>query len=137
QPRPASRQPIVDRAMRGSGRGRSRACGEGVGVVDASRMRAMDSLSQLLLGASVAAAVVPAGHRLAAMLVGAALGTLPDLFSCPIALFTVDPVARTTLHRGFGHSLFVRPLVAWAICAFFRHRGGPAPQAARGWFWAI
>ena len=103
----------------------------------APRMRDMDSLSQLLLGASVAAAVVPAAHRRAAMLAGAALGTLPDLDSFPIALFTDDPVALMTLHRGFSHSLFVLPLLGWAIWAFFRRRGGRVAQAPRGWFWAI
>ena len=97
----------------------------------------MDSLSQLLLGAAVAGAVVPATHRRAAMLAGAALGTLPDLDSFPIALFTDDPVALMTLHRGFSHSLFVLPLLAWAIWAFFRRRGGRVAQAPRGWFWAI
>ena len=97
----------------------------------------MDSLSQLLLGAAVAGAVVPAAHRRAAMLAGAALGTLPDLDSFPIALFTDDPVALMTLHRGFSHSLFVLPLLGWAIWAFLRRRGGRVAQAPRGWFWAI
>src|SRR5690606_41687299 len=119
--------------MRGSGRGRSRACGEGVGVVDASRMRAMDSLSQLLLGASVAAAAVPAGHRRAAMLAGAALGTLPDLDSFPIALLTDDPVALMTLHRGASHSLFVLPLLGWATWALFRRRGGRGAAGPGPW----
>src|SRR5690606_21371334 len=100
-------------------------------------MRAMDSLSQLLLGASVAAAVVPAGHRRAAMLAGAALGTLPDLDSLPIALFTDDPVALMTLHRGFSHSLFVLPVLGWLLWAFFRGRGGRVAEAPRRWFWAI
>ena len=100
-------------------------------------MPAMDSLSQLLLGAAVAGAAVPAGHRRAAMLAGAALGTLPDLDSFPIALFTDDPVALMTLHRGFSHSLFVLPLLAWGIWALFRRRGGRVAQAPRGWFWAI
>ncbi|MGY1408597.1 metal-dependent hydrolase [Luteimonas sp. A611] len=97
----------------------------------------MDSLSQLLLGAAVAAAVVPAGHRRAAMLAGAALGTLPDLDSFPIALFTDDPVALMTLHRGFSHSLFVLPLLGWAIWALFRRRDGRVAQAPLAWFWAI
>ncbi|MGJ4804018.1 metal-dependent hydrolase [Luteimonas sp. SDU82] len=97
----------------------------------------MDSLSQLLLGAAVAGAAVPAAHRRAAMLAGAALGTLPDLDSFPIALFTDDPVALMTLHRGASHSLFVLPLLGWAIWAFFRRRGGRVAQAPRGWFWAI
>lgn len=97
----------------------------------------MDSVTQILLGASVAAAVVPAHHRRAAMLAGAALGTLPDLDSLPIALFTDDPVALMTLHRGFSHSLFVLPLAAWALWAFFRRRGRRVAEAPARWFWAI
>jgi inner membrane protein len=97
----------------------------------------MDSVTQILLGASVAAAVVPAHHRRAALLAGAALGTLPDLDSLPIALFTDDPVALMTLHRGFSHSLFVLPLVAWAVWAFFRSRGRRVAEAPVHWFWAI
>jgi len=97
----------------------------------------MDSLTQIVLGAAVAGAVVPAAHRRAAMLAGAALGTLPDLDSFPIRLFTDDPVALMTLHRSFSHSLLVLPLLGWAIWAFFRRRGGRVAQAPRRWFWAI
>ncbi|MCD9032683.1 metal-dependent hydrolase [Luteimonas sp. Y-2-2-4F] len=97
----------------------------------------MDSLTQILLGASVAAAVVPARHRRAAMAAGAALGTLPDLDSFPLMLLTDDPVALMTLHRGLTHSLLVLPLVAWAIWAWFRRRGGRVAEAPRRWFWAI
>jgi inner membrane protein len=97
----------------------------------------MDSLSQILLGAAVAGAVVPAGHRRAAMLAGAVLGTLPDLDSLPVAMVTDDPVALMTLHRSASHSLLVLPLVAWAIWAFFRRRGGRVAQAPGPWLWAI
>ncbi|TWT21130.1 metal-dependent hydrolase [Luteimonas marina] len=97
----------------------------------------MDSITQILLGASVAGAVVPPAHRRAAMLAGAALGTLPDLDSFPIRLFTDDPVALMTLHRGFSHSLFVLPLLAWAIWAFYRSRGRRVAESPRRWFWAI
>ena len=97
----------------------------------------MDSLTQVLLGASVAAAVAPAGHRRAAMAAGAALGTLPDLDTLPLLLLTDDPVALMTLHRGASHSLLVLPFVAWAIWWFFRRRGGRVAEAPRRWFWAI
>ena len=97
----------------------------------------MDSLTQILLGASVAAAVVPARHRRAAMGAGAVLGTLPDLDSLPLWLLTDDPVAQMTLHRGLTHSLFVLPLVAWALWAWFRRRGGRVSEAPRAWFWAF
>jgi inner membrane protein len=100
-------------------------------------IRSMDSLTQIVLGASVAAAVVPAHHRRAALLAGAVLGTLPDLDSFPIALLTDDPVALMTMHRGLSHSLLVLPLVGWLIWAFFRRRGGRVSEAPWPWFWAI
>ena len=97
----------------------------------------MDSLSQILLGGAIAAACAPPRHRRAALLAGAALGTLPDLDAIPIALLTDDPVARMTWHRSASHSLFVLPVVAWAIWAFFRKRGGRVAESPRRWWWAI
>ena len=97
----------------------------------------MDSLSQMVLGGALAAAIVPAAHRRAALLAGAALGTLPDLDGLVISRFTSDPVQLMTLHRGASHSLFVLPLVAWFIWWLFRRRGGRVAQAPRRWFWAM
>ena len=97
----------------------------------------MDSLTQIVLGGALAAAIAPPGHRRAALLAGAALGTLPDLDSLPIALLTDDPVALMTLHRGASHSLFVLPLLGWLIWAFFRRRGGRVAASPKRWFWAI
>src|SRR3546814_3141331 len=74
---------------------------------------------------------LPPGHRRAALLAGAALGTLPDLDSLPIALLTDDPVALMTLHRGASHSLFVLPLAGWLVWAFFRRRGGRVAESPR------
>jgi len=97
----------------------------------------MDSFTQIVLGAAVAAAVAPPQHRRAALLAGAALGTLPDLDVLPINLITDDPVARMTWHRSWSHSLLVLPLVAWAIWAWFRSRGGRVAQSPTRWFWAM
>ena len=97
----------------------------------------MDSLTQIALGGAVAAAIAPPAHRRAALLAGAALGTLPDLDSLPILLLTDDPVALMTLHRGASHSLFVLPLLGWLAWAFFRRRGGRVAASPRRWFWAI
>jgi inner membrane protein len=96
----------------------------------------MDSLTQIVLGAAVAAAVVPARHRRAALLAGALLGTLPDLDVIPLAPID-DPVVRMTVHRSFSHSILVLPWIAWAIWAWFRRRGGRVAEAPRPWFWAI
>ncbi len=98
----------------------------------------MDSLTQIVLGGAVAAAVAPAEHRRAALLAGAALGTLPDLDVLPLSLlFADDPVARMTWHRGPSHSLFVLPLLAFVIWAFFKRRGGRVAAAPTRWWWAI
>jgi inner membrane protein len=64
----------------------------------------MDSLTQAVLGASVAGAFAPAGHRGKAMLLGAGLGTLPDL---DVVIDFGGAVENFTYHRGFSHSLFV------------------------------
>ncbi len=63
----------------------------------------MDSLSQILLGASTAAVVAPPGYRRRALLIGAVLGTLPDL---DVLIDYGDAVSNMTYHRGFSHSLF-------------------------------
>jgi inner membrane protein len=97
----------------------------------------MDSLTQIVLGGAIAAAIAPARHRRAALLAGAALGTLPDLDSIPIALLTDDPVARMTWHRSASHSLLVLPFLAWAIWAWCRSRGKRVAAEPRRWWWAI
>lgn len=97
----------------------------------------MDSLTQIVLGGAIAAAIAPPRHRRAALLAGAALGTLPDLDALPIALLTDDPVARMTWHRSASHSLFVLPLVAWAIWAWCKAHGRRVAESPRRWFWAI
>ena len=98
----------------------------------------MDSLTQIALGAAVAAAIAPPAHRRAAMLAGAALGTLPDLDSLPLMLLTDDPVLRMTAHRGVSHSLLVLPLLGGLLWWLFRRFGhGRVAAAPRRWFWAI
>lgn len=72
----------------------------------------MDSVTQILLGASTAALVAPAGQRRRALLIGACLGTLPDL---DVLIDFGDPIANFTEHRGFSHSLFVLPWVGLAL----------------------
>jgi len=64
----------------------------------------MDSMTQAALGAAIGGAVL--GRRLGrkAVLIGAALGTLPDL---DVIIDYGDAVANVTQHRGFSHSLFV------------------------------
>jgi inner membrane protein len=81
----------------------------------------MDSLTQIVLGAGVGAAVLGPriGPRRAAV-IGGLLGTLPDLD----VLFPFDdPVDSFTLHRGASHSFFVQaavtPLFGEALVRLF------------------
>ncbi len=97
----------------------------------------MDSLSQIVLGGALAAAVAPAGHRRAALLAGAALGTLPDLDSFLMLPMDLDPVEMMTWHRGPSHSLFVLLPLAALIWAAFRALGGRVAQSPGRWFAAI
>ncbi|MEG2804186.1 metal-dependent hydrolase [Stenotrophomonas sp.] len=98
----------------------------------------MDSFTQIVLGGAVAAAIAPAGHRRAALLAGAALGTLPDLDALLLGLTAADPVALMTEHRSYSHSLLVLPWVAALIWWLFKRFGhGRVAQAPTRWFWAI
>lgn len=97
----------------------------------------MDSLSQIVLGAAIAAAIVPAKHRRAALLAGAALGTVPDLDVIPLAFLAPDPVANMTWHRTISHSVLVLVPAAWLLWAWLRTRGGRVAEAPRQWLWAI
>ena len=97
----------------------------------------MDSLTQIALGAGIAALCVPPGHRRRALLAGAALGTLPDLDSLPLFLLSDDPVTRMTSHRGWSHSLLVLPLLATALWWWLRRIWQPVREAPRAWWWAI
>jgi inner membrane protein len=94
----------------------------------------MDSLSQLVLGAALAAACAPARHRRKALLLGAALGTLPDL---DVLIDYGDAVSNMTMHRGFSHSLFVLPGVALLLWVALRAAWAPVREAPWAWWWAI
>ncbi|MBN9407737.1 MAG: metal-dependent hydrolase [Burkholderiales bacterium] len=96
----------------------------------------MDSLTQIVLGASVAAAVVPAAHRRRAMAAGAILGTLPDLDGIPLSLLGADAVTGVTWHRGPSHSLPVLLLAGWLIWLALRRWWAPVREAPRPWLWA-
>ena len=98
----------------------------------------MDSLTQIVLGGALAAAIAPARHRRAALLAGAALGTLPDLDALPLMLLSDDPIVNMTVHRSFSHSLFVLPLLGIAIWWLFKRFGnGRVAEAPTRWCWAI
>ncbi len=77
----------------------------------------MDSLTQIVLGASVGEAVLGKKVGNKAMLYGAIAGTIPDLDV--LARYMVDTVTATEWHRGFSHSilfsLLFAPLFGWLV----------------------
>ena len=94
----------------------------------------LDSLSQVVLGASVAGAVAPAGHRGKAMLLGAGLGTLPDL---DVFIDFGGAVENFTYHRGFSHSLFVLAPFSVLLWLALRRWWAPVREAPLRWLAAI
>jgi len=97
----------------------------------------LDSLTQIVLGGSVAAAVVPAAHRRRAAVAGAVLGTLPDLDGIPLALMGADVVTAVTWHRGPSHSLPVLALFGWLVWLLLHKYWAPVREAPRPWLAAI
>lgn len=92
----------------------------------------MDSLSQIVLGASVQGAALGKYQGRKAYLYGTILGTLPDL---DVLISYLDPISDKTYHRSFSHSLFVLSAVglagAWLISRYHHWRDMPLPYSTR------
>ena len=94
----------------------------------------MDSVTQILLGASVGVAVM--GRRTAlwkSALWGGVAGLLPDL---DVLSHHGDPILNMIRHRAESHALLLLALwafpMAWAVCRIHRQ-----PQLYGRWWWAI
>ena len=76
----------------------------------------MDSLTQIVLGASVAEAALGKKIGNKAIFLGAIAGTIPDLDI--VMRFFVDDLSASVMHRGFSHSL-IFPFIIAPILGFF------------------
>jgi inner membrane protein len=87
----------------------------------------MDSLTHIVVGASVGEALLGkyAGKR--AMFFGALAGSAPDIDA--FMNFFVSDLESLILHRGITHSVFVAfiagPLLGWSIWKYFKGEKGP------------
>ena len=95
----------------------------------------MDSVTQAALGAAIGGAVM--GRRLGrkSLLMGAALGTLPDL---DVVIDYGDAVANVTYHRGFSHSVFLLTALATLLAGLARRFAPPRDIRFTHWwlmFW--
>ena len=77
----------------------------------------MDSLSQAVLGATLAGATLGRFHGRKAVAAGAVLATLPDL---DVVIRYSDPILAMTHHRGFSHSVFVLSALAVVLTLLWR-----------------
>lgn len=84
----------------------------------------MDSLTQVVLGASIQGALLGRWQGRKALLYGGLLGTLPDM---DVLIHYGDAVAQMTYHRGFSHSIFVLSGVALLLTLLIR-RFQPNPD---------
>lgn len=97
----------------------------------AGRMPAMDSLSQIALGAAVGVAVL--GRRTAvwkAAAWGALAGTLPDL---DVLIDHGDPIRNMVLHRAQSHAPFWLTLFSLPFAALVARLSGEWAQWRRWW----
>lgn len=97
----------------------------------------MDSLTQIVLGGTVAALAVPAPHRRRAAITGAVLATLPDLDSFPMKWLGADAVTLVTWHRGPSHSLLVLFLFGGLLWWLLQRHWTPVREAPGPWLGAI
>ncbi len=99
----------------------------------------MDSLTQIVLGASVGEAVLGKKVGNKALLYGAIAGTIPDLDV--LARSVTDTVTAIEWHRGFSHSIvfsvLFAPLFGWLVWKL--HRGKEASWKDWSWlfFWGL
>ncbi len=89
----------------------------------------------MALGAAVAEAALGRHIGRRALLLGAALGTLPDL---DVVIQYPDAIDAFTRHRGFSHSLFVLSLASIPIAMACRRRLDRGRAASAGlWCFAV
>jgi inner membrane protein len=99
----------------------------------------MDSLTQIVLGASVGEAVLgkKIGNR--AILWGAVAGTIPDL-DVFLKFFT-DSITSTEMHRGFSHSILfailAAPLLGWLVHKIHKNRLATRKDWNWLFFWSL
>jgi inner membrane protein len=91
----------------------------------------MDSVTQLVLGASIQGAMLGRWQGRKALVFGAALATLPDM---DVLIDYGDAVADMTYHRGFSHSLFVLTALAAVLTWLIRKRWPDAGYSGRRLF---
>jgi len=91
----------------------------------------MDSLTQIVLGASVGEVVLGKKIGNKAILYGAIAGTIPDL-DVFVSYFT-DTVTALDIHRGFTHSVFFSavfaPIFSWLVTRYESYKN------IKGWSW--
>lgn len=99
----------------------------------------MDSLTQIVLGASVGEAVLGKKVGNKAMLYGAIAGTIPDLDI--IANLFTDTITAIEIHRGFTHSIFFSvvfaPVFGWLISKIERKSVAKWKDWSLLMFWAL
>lgn len=94
----------------------------------------MDSLTQIVLGASVGEAVLGKKVGNKALLWGAIAGTIPDLDV--IGNFFMDPINAAYHHRGFSHSIvfaiIMAPILGWLVHKMYERKN---EADWKGWSW--
>jgi len=99
----------------------------------------MDSLTQIVLGASIGEAVLGKKVGNKAMLWGAVAGTIPDLDV--LSRSFVDTVTAIEWHRGFSHSIFFSivfaPIFGWLVWQIHKKQNASWREWSWLFFWGL
>lgn len=99
----------------------------------------MDSLTQIVLGASVGEAILgkKVGYR--AAIWGAIAGTIPDLDV--LAKYLMNPIDSLLVHRGFSHSilfcLLAAPLMGFIVHKIHKNQSATVKDWSWLFFWGF
>ncbi len=99
----------------------------------------MDSLTQIVLGASVGEKILGKKIGNKALLYGAIAGTIPDL-DVYVGKF-YDPITAIVIHRGFSHSILffvlLSPFLGWILSKIEKKNGVTFQKATIFWFFGL
>ena len=99
----------------------------------------MDSITQVVLGASVGEAVLGKKAGKKAPIWGAICGTIPDLDI--VANFFMDELSATVVHRGFTHSILfsfiAAPVIGYLIHKIHKEEWGTSKEWTKLAFWSL
>jgi inner membrane protein len=95
----------------------------------------MDSVTQAALGAAIGDVCLGSKLGNKAMLVGAAVATIPDLDVLLLPLY--NEIQRISIHRGYSHSILLSIVGAVVLAWIFKRTSWGKAIDIKAWIWSL